>query len=454
MYWANFLHIYQPPTQKEVWVRRIAEECYRKIFNGLINIPGSRLSLNINGILCELLEKYGGNDVLSNLKTLVDKGNVELTGSAKYHAFLPLVPESEIERQIKLNEETLNKYFGTSWNRGGFFSPEMAYSKKVAQVAKRCGYKWIIVDELAFPSQRSFSHETIYKVKDIDDFYVFFRDRRLSFTILSAQIGAAVLPTVLRYLGPERLQSNTYSVTGMDGETFGHHRPGLELLLFEILGSQEIKPATVSDLFDKFTNIVEVEPRDSTWATTKQNLKENMPFARWNHKDNTIQWGQWELTDLAIKVIADNSSDDEGRLLLDRAIHSDQYWWSSARPWWSLEMIERGAYELRRVVLKSPTASEVDKKRADDLYKEIIFTGFEWQRNGLVDEIARHENEEIQEMMEVKERLYITKAEYQQMVSNLKNQVKLAAKAEDYSRAAMIQDRIRELTEEMGKSKN
>lgn len=117
-------------------------------------------------------------------------------------------------------------------------------------------------------------------------------------------------------------------------------------------------------------------------------------------------------------------------------------------------MIERGAYELRRVVLKSPTASEVDKKRADDLYKEIIFTGFEWQRNGLVDEIARHENEEIQEMMEVKERLYITKAEYQQMVSNLKNQVKLAAKAEDYSRAAMIQDRIRELTEEMGKSKN
>ena len=40
------------------------------------------------------------------------------------------------------------------------------------------------------------------------------------------------------------------------------------------------------------------------------------------------------------------------------------------------------------------------------------------------------------------------------MVSNLKNQVKMAAKAEDYNRAAMIQDRIHELTEEMGKAKN
>src|SRR6185295_17930864 len=117
------------------------------------NIKRARLTININGILCELLEKYGGQDVLDNIKKLLKSGVIELTGSAKYHAFLPLLPESEIERQILLNETTLKKYFGTAWKKSGFFSPEMAYSKKVARVAASLGYKWIIVDELAFPEK-------------------------------------------------------------------------------------------------------------------------------------------------------------------------------------------------------------------------------------------------------------------------------------------------------------
>ena len=93
MKWANFLHIYQPPTQKPIWVKRIADESYRKIFNGLLEIPRARLSLNINSILCELLDQNGGMDVIKNIKKLVERGNIELTGSAKYHAFLPLLPE-------------------------------------------------------------------------------------------------------------------------------------------------------------------------------------------------------------------------------------------------------------------------------------------------------------------------------------------------------------------------
>lgn len=452
MFWANFIHIYQPPTQKEVWIKRITEECYRKIFSGLLEIPRSRLSLNINGVLCELLEKHGGQDVLENIKKLVDQGNIELTGSAKFHAFLPLMPEEEIERQISLNEETLNHYFGSSWKKGGFFSPEMAYSKKVAQVIKKMGYKWTIVDELGFPFQRGPADNVIYKIKDLEDFNVFFRDRRLSFTILSAQIGAGILPTILRYIGEERLKSNAYSVTAMDGETFGHHRPGLEVLLFDIFKSNDIDPIFISDLINQFPDSVVIEPRDSTWATTRKNLKENKPFARWNDTDNLVQKKQWELTDLAIKLVHQNPSDMEGRTMLDRAIHSDQYWWSSAKPWWSLEMIERGAFELKQIITQSSVASEEDKKRAEELYKDILFIGFEWQRTGLVDEIARHENEEIQEKMEVKERFFITKGEYRQMINNLKKQVRLSAKAEDYYRAGMIKDRIRELTEEMEKS--
>lgn len=449
MYWANFLHFYQPPTQKEIWVKRITAESYRKVFSGLLGIKRARLTININGILCELLDKWGGKDVLENIKKLLNAGNIELTGSAKYHAFLPLLPESEIERQILLNEEVLTKYFGSGWKKGGFFTPEMAYSKKVAQIAARLGYKWIIMDELGFPPDNKYSPDTIYKINGVEDFSVFFRERNLSFTILSAQVGT--VPTILRYLGP-RLEKNEYVVTAMDGETFGHHRPGLEALLFDLLNESKIEPLMISDLLAKFDKTEIIEPRDSTWAVTKTDIKNNTPFSRWNNAGNVIQQNQWELTNLAIKSANNKKASPEVRDLLDEALHSDQYWWASARPWWSLEMIERGAYELKTLILTS-AASKTEKNRAEELYRNIIYTALDWQRSGYVDELSRKEDEEILERLQEKEKLFITKEEYQQMIKTLDEQMHLAANAEEYHRAAMIKDRIRELKEEMDKGK-
>ncbi len=452
MLWSNFLHIYQPPTQKELWVRRIADESYRKVFAGLLKIPRARITLNINGVLCELLDRYGGRDVLEMIHKLLERGQLELTGSAKYHAFLPLIPKREVERQIQLNEQTLDHYFGNLWSKSGkrgFFAPEMAYSRTVAEVAQRMGYRWIVIDELAFPSGKRPAHDARYTIAGLSGFGAFFRERHLSFAILSSR-GAGASPTILRYLG-DRLQQPGYALTAMDGETFGHHRPGLEQLLFDLMSEPQIEPLTISDLVGKFPNALEVEPRDSTWAATKQDMQKKAPYARWRHDGNQIQKWQWELTDLAIAVAG--STTGSARTLLDQALHSDQYWWASARPWWSLEMIERGAYELKIVVAKAETATAGQCQQAEELYKSIIFTGFDWQRSGLVDEISRQEDEEVIERLEEKEKLFITKAEYQQMVKVLEEQMANAAGTQEYHRAAMIKDRIRELHEEAQKAK-
>ncbi|MFA5084309.1 MAG: UvrB/UvrC motif-containing protein [Candidatus Paceibacterota bacterium] len=455
MYWVNFLHIYQPPTQKPMWVKRIADESYRKIIAELKKAPQVKITLNINGILCELLDQNDCRDVIADIKFLAQRGQIELTGSAKYHAFLPKLPSSEIIRQIKLNEETLKKYFGSAWQRGGFFPPEMAYSKKVAAAAKELGYRYILLDELAFPSvqikkvyrENQVKTDRIYEIEGLKDFFVFFRERNFSFRVLSAQIGA--VSVLLRELG-ERLSRNEYLFTAMDGETFGHHRPGLEKLLFEISTDPQLKPVTVSELISLFPKREIVEPRDSTWALVPRDLTRKLPYARWADPKNKIQVWQWQLTNLALKVVG-KKKNEKARNLLDAALHSDQYWWASARPWWSLEMIERGAKELKDTVLIAPGASLKDKKSARDLYAKIIFTGFEWQRSGLVDEISREEDEETRERLEEKEKLFITKEEYEKMIETLKEQMHAAAKNEEYYRAGMIQDRIKELKEEMGK---
>ena len=64
MIWANFLHIYQPPTQKEHWVKKIANESYRKLLKGFKKNPKVKVTLNINAVLTELFDKYNCRDVI------------------------------------------------------------------------------------------------------------------------------------------------------------------------------------------------------------------------------------------------------------------------------------------------------------------------------------------------------------------------------------------------------
>lgn len=430
-------------------MKRITKESYRKIFSGLLSLPKCRLTLNINIVLCELLEKWDGEDVIKDIKELLRQGKIELTGSAKYHAFLPLIPEKEIRRQIALNEEGLRRYFGDDWIKRGFFSPEMAYSDRVAKVVKDMGYEWIVIDEMGFPLDKEYQSNRIYNIKDAGDLGVFFRERDLSFIVLSAQIGT--VPAIIRYLG-DRLSKNEYVVTAMDGETFGHHRPGMEQFLFDLLSDQKLNTVSISDIFDLFPERESIEPRPSTWAVTEKDMKRGEPYARWNRSDNEIQKFQWQLVNLAIEVVGRTPDNNDLETSLDKALHSDQFWWSSARPWWSLEMIERGAYELKKIILNSKKTTEEEKLKAEEYYKNILFTGFEWQREGSVDEIARQEDEDVLGRLHQKGKLFITKNEFGKMIDTLKDQVESSAKDADYHRAAMLQDRIRELTEEMEKA--
>lgn len=446
MIWANFLHIYQPPTQKPYWVNRVTEESYRKIFHLLLENPTAKITMNINGVLLELLEKNGHKDVIEMIKKLISSNQLELTGSAKYHPLLPFLPEEEIIRQIKLNEETLYHYFGSKIKLKGFFPPEMGFSLDLAKIISKLGYKWIIVDELSFPRDLGQQKcDRIYRISGLKNFSIFFRERRISWIILSGQIGTGNL--LIESLG-ERFKSNDYLLTAMDGETFGHHRPGLEMLLFEIYKSEKIQTVKISDLLDLFPKREEIQPVPSTWALMEKDLEKKKPFARWYDEENTIHQAQWELTRLAIETIKKVKKDDPGyekaRQSLDRALHSDQYWWASARPWWSIEMIEGGAKELYDSILSMPGVSEETIRKAEDLYHRIVFTAFDWQRSGIVDKISKAEDEEIRQRTDVGFPK-LPKEEVEKMVKRLEEEMKLVASRQEYERAAQIRDRIKEL---------
>lgn len=385
MYWANFLHIYQPPDQHEDILRQIVEESYYPLIKILKENPYGKLTLNITACLTEQLISYGYQDLIEDLKKLLKRKQVELTESSKYHAFLPLLPPSEIERQIKLNQETHKRIFGNSYCPRGFHLPEMAYSRKVAEVIAKLGYSFLVLNEISFEGKLFSKIDTskIYKLKGFPQIKILFRNRKLSDLI---QRGFMRKTDEFYQFLEKEIKENEYVITAMDGETFGHHRPGLEKFLAKLYEENKVKTATISEILSSFPMGFEIEPIEGSWASMESEIKEKIPFAQWKYPGNPIHEKQWELTYLAIESVNSFQKDpnfNEAREFLDKSLFSCQYWWAGAVPWWEIEYIEKGAYYLKKVIETLKTIPPEIKEKAQKLYNEIVFTAFEWERTGL-----------------------------------------------------------------------
>lgn len=393
MYWANFLHIYQPANQRKDVLEAVIAQCYRPILKHIQKSKHVRLTLNINASLVEQFHEHGHDDLIEILKEVGSEGRIEFTSSAKFHAFLPLLPKEEVIRQIKMNDETNRHYLGDAYKPVGFFSPEMGYSQELPGIVESLGYKWMILDEIsAFGEPEKVDHTKIYKIKDTN-VNAFFRERRISNLIMSAVVRS---PETLKDAMKEDLKSDRYLITAMDGETFGHHRPGLEKMLFKIFETPEFNLVTISELYKHYNNVVEITPVKSTWASSKQDIDRGIQFLSWNDPSNIIHTWQWELIHLVEKAVNDHGSmspkDDEARKKMDRALASDHLWWASAKPWWSVEMIEDGAFRLLDTIRSFPNISNEDLIKASKLYENIVSTAFEWQRSGKIYQMMQEQN--------------------------------------------------------------
>lgn len=465
MKWAHFLHIYQPYDQHPGILDKIVNESYRPLIRGLYKTPEAKVTINVNAVLSELMFKHGFRDVIDNLKELVDMGRVELTGSAKFHAFMPLLPESEVERQIMLNHETNKRYFGKAFNPKGFFPPEMAYSPKIASVVKSLGYEWIIIDEVSVCDMpEAEKRDRIFEIKDLG-LNVFFREKRASNIIMAAMVRTS--ESLEKAMG-DRKDSDEYVITAMDGETFGHHRPGLDLALMEILKNPNYPSVFISDLPKYYKKTAQIIPQDSTWAASMKDVRNGNPFDLWSENSNPIHKYEWQLADLAIRTVNDSRFSDKNfphlleetksweemtdkersdeekkrqwlrcRDMLDRSLNSDPWWWASAKPWWSIEMIEKGMFSLFKLVCDVPEANQEAKDEAEDLYKKILFTAHEWQRSGKIDQMAA--NDSAERRIPLSKRFGATPY-YKALLDALKIEEQRARKNREYEQAIKWRD--------------
>lgn len=448
MRWANFLHIYQPYNQQPDILEAVTAQSYRPLIENLAKFPETRLTININGSLLELFEKYGYQDLIAGLVRAYKDGQVEFTGSAKYHALLPFLSPEEALRQIEINNETLRHYFGNDFKPQGIFLPEMAYDPKLAPLLDKAGFKWVIIDEIALGGKvEAVDYTKLYRVKDTK-LHVFFRERRTSNLIMSAVVRSK---DTLEVAMKEDLASDRYVVTGMDGETFGHHRPGLENLLFELFASPELGMVRMSDLFDHYKDVVEVEPVACTWASSPQDIAEGIQFISWDDPTNPIHALQWKLRDYVLEQFYKLPKEDPEyarlRGMLDIALASDQFFWASAKPWWSIEMIEEGGYRLLEILQHLNTIGPYGFEEGESLYHQIVAAAFDWKRSGHLLAIERERDGIMR--IPFKERTLekggAEPAVYHAFIDMMAAQEKISKERGDYEAAILWRDAIYKL---------
>ncbi|MFX1553214.1 MAG: hypothetical protein ACFFBV_04740 [Promethearchaeota archaeon] len=358
VYFTFLFHIYQPPVQIPAVIKQIVNESYRPIFNALTDHPEAKITLNINGTLTEQLHDFGYDDLIGTITTLASRGQIEFTGSGKFHPLLPLIPEPEITRQIELNNETNRHFFGELFKPRGFFPPEMAVSVEVFKIVKKAGFDWMIMSGIAntlpeFPTNNISIHPNGFKL--------LFRDDYTSIDCAFDKINN--VDAFIKRLYYKNTSEDYYVILAMDGETFGHHvKHAIKNFLIPLFGvlphRNDVKICTISEIVDKFPKGFTQVPRDSSWSTMPYDIIQDVPFPLWFDPTNEIHIEQHRFFMYALTLIhlaakyRDGMNDekkkifDNARNLLDRGIHSCQQWWASQRPWYSPDMILRGLNEV------------------------------------------------------------------------------------------------------------
>ncbi|MBI4426118.1 MAG: polysaccharide deacetylase family protein [Candidatus Kerfeldbacteria bacterium] len=393
MRWANFFHLYQPPHWPTRVIAKVARESYRPLISFLLSHRDVRVTINIAGSLTEQLQQRAFRPIVTGLRRLLQRGQVELTDSAMYHAILPLLPEAEVRRQVTLNRATNRRAFGSAYRPAGFFPPEMAYNAKLGRWLSQLGYRWVILDGISHPGLVNYEQQ--YRIAGTTLTAVF-RNRFVSdYLAFEAQPGDVhkFFSTVQRWNGQKSLL-----ITAMDGENLGHHRRAAKKMWQHLVRLPTVETVTISEVLKSLDGPRTVRPRAASWSSRPADLARDVPFVLWRNPANHLHQLQWALFTTVLKLVYHHERRDRLprpiRTEFDQTMASDWYWWASREPWWDVDIIMQAAERLRLLAEElSPPHSTLERVRR--LVGSIKNTAHRWHASGAADRhlkrFMRHE---------------------------------------------------------------
>ncbi|MCD6310291.1 MAG: hypothetical protein J7M18_06215 [Candidatus Eremiobacteraeota bacterium] len=389
MYELGFLlHLYQPPNQFHNVLKRVVSECYNPLFDLINSRNDANFTINICWSLTEKLIQHGMDDVLDKIKKAMETGRIEITGSAAYHALLPLIPRDEAKRQVDLNFDSHRKIFGPLYKPRGFFPPEMAIDPQTLDIISEAGYDWTITDDIPFSLINR--HVPYNYIATVGELGVLLRSNLWSNKISldkdkkgKPHRGKEIAEWLKSGLDMWIRGRDGYIILAMDGETFGHHIKGyIEDFLvpfLDALKEYRIRMEHLSTIYDIFPRREEKIPPGS-WSTSEEDFWECNFFPLWKNKYNRPQKLLWELTGLAV------SGARRIQELLDRSLNSCTFWWIGTHPD-ELSPITSMGIDMLIEVIRQANPSAIP--RAIELKRE------------LEEEFARHRKQLLEKRLEM-----------------------------------------------------
>jgi len=375
IYLGFLLHIYQPPMQFKEVLHAISRECYIPLLDYLNREPSARFTVNLNWSLTEQLLKNHLEEVVEALKTAWRQNRIELTGSAAYHAILPLIPAEERIRQIELNTKRHQKIFGRDFSPQGLFPPEMAIGPELFDSLKGLGFKWLIADDLPYSLvNKKVPFDYIPRSGGTG---VFLRSNLWSNKISldrdekgKPYSGKQIFKWLEQGLSNWFKNRDGYMILAMDGETFGHHLKGyIEDFIIPFVKEVERHPRMkllhLSEIFELFPKKQKPVPPGS-WSTGKDDFWDGNFFPLWKNPRSKPHKLIWDLTEMAL------GGARKLRDKMDKSLNSCTSWWVAQSPDQLSPMTFRGLEQLLEVIkLSAPNDYYKALKLQDELIKEF-----------------------------------------------------------------------------------
>jgi alpha-amylase len=141
------LHGHQPVGNLP-WV---LEDCYEKCYGPFLELaarfPAIRFSYHLSGCLFEWLLEHRPAHI-DLLRTMVERGQVELVGGAFYEAILASIPRRDALAQINLQRKFMQEHFGV--DSRGVWLAERVWEPSLPSLLARAGVKYTLLDDTHF----------------------------------------------------------------------------------------------------------------------------------------------------------------------------------------------------------------------------------------------------------------------------------------------------------------
>jgi 4-alpha-glucanotransferase len=141
------LHNHQPEGNFDHVFRRGYDDCYRPVLDLIAAHPRLRLALHHSGTLLEWLDA-NQPAYLTDLRALVERGQVEVLGGGFYEPMLAVLPEADAQGQLALMSEFCAQRLGA--RPRGMWLAERVWEPALAETIARAGLGYTLVDDTHF----------------------------------------------------------------------------------------------------------------------------------------------------------------------------------------------------------------------------------------------------------------------------------------------------------------